>query len=89
MNQKEDLQLFLKELIGSAEDDNLVKDIKQNKMSKDTTRKKLKQANPACRDSKGRDQCPHCGSPNVEYSNYEWFCPDCGKQWDQYGQDTK
>lgn len=51
--------------------------------------RKFKQANPVCRDSKGRDQCPHCGSPNVECSNYEWFCPDCGEQWDQYGQDTK
>jgi len=39
--------------------------------------------------TEGHDQCPHCGSPNVEYSNYEWFCPDCGEQWDQYGQDTK
>lgn len=36
-----------------------------------------------------RDQCPHCNSINVEYSNYEWFCLDCGEQWDQYGQDTK
>lgn len=52
-------------------------------------KKRLKQANPACRDSKGRDRCPHCGSYNVEYSNYEWSCLDCGEQWDQYGQDTK
>lgn len=33
--------------------------------------------------------CPHCDSYNVGYSNYEWFCLDCGEQWDQYGQDTK
>ena len=35
------------------------------------------------------DQCPHCDSYNVEYSNYGWFCRDCDEQWDQYGQDTK
>jgi len=51
--------------------------------------KKFKQANPACRDPEGRDRCPHCDSYNVKYSNYEWFCLDCGEQWDQYGQDTK
>lgn len=41
------------------------------------------------RSTKTCDQCPHCESYNVEYSNCEWFCLDCGEQWDQYGQDTK
>lgn len=36
-----------------------------------------------------KDKCPHCESTNVEYSNYEWFCNNCGEQWDQHGQDTK
>jgi len=34
MNQKEELELFLKELIGAAEDDNLPKDKKEKKLKK-------------------------------------------------------
>jgi len=34
-------------------------------------------------------KCPHCGSKNVEYAHHEWFCLDCGEQWDQYLQNTK
>ncbi len=36
-----------------------------------------------------QDECPHCGSTKVEYSNYEWFCMDCDEQWDSAGEDTK
>lgn len=58
-------------------------------MIREYRREEKRNSQPKIESEGAKMNCIHCGSENVEYSNYKWFCNNCDEQWDRWGQDTK